>query len=363
LKDTPVMSDDPYHRLREFLDWFPLGFPATDSGVELRILKRLFTVEEAETAVLLTPLPEEASQVAARAGVPEETLEARLAAMAEKGLVFRVCREGKTLYNAAPFMIGLYEYSVEKIDEELAALYREYYEEAYLDEIGASDVPGFKVLPINESVEAETVLYPFLDLVEQVRAARKISVADCICRKESRLLGHACDYPMETCMSFGAAAEYYIENGIGREVFAEEAIEILRDADRAGLVHAGTNTKHLSNLCNCCPCCCASMKGITQRGHDKHKYFNALFEAVVDEGMCSGCEECAGRCPVGAMKFDGTARVDRESCLGCGLCAGVCVEGAITIKAREDMEEPFERVLHMGMAILDGKLKATGQAM
>jgi H+/Na+-translocating ferredoxin:NAD+ oxidoreductase subunit B len=355
------MSDEPYLRLREFLDLFPLGFPATDSGVELRILRRLFTVEEAETAVLLTPFPEEASQVATRAGVPVETLETRLAAMAEKGLVFRVRREGKTLYGAAPFMIGLYEYSVEKIDNELAGLYRQYYEEAYLDEMGASNVPGFKVLPINESVEAETVLYPFLDLVEQVKAARKISVADCVCRKESRLLGQACDYPLETCLSFGAAAEYYIETGIGREVSVEEAIEILRDADRAGLIHAGTNTKHLSNICNCCPCCCASMKGITQRGHDKHRYLNALFEAVVDEDACTGCEECTDRCPVGAMEFDGTARADRDSCLGCGLCAGVCAEGAITIMARADMEEPFDRVLYMGMAILDGKLKAGGR--
>jgi electron transport complex protein RnfB len=354
------LSEDPFSRLREFLDRFPLGFPATASGVELSILRRLFTEDEARAAVLLTPMPEEASQIAERAGIPAEELEARLRSMAEKGLVFRVRREGKTLYNAAPFMIGLYEYSVEKIDRELAALYREYYETAYLDEMGASDVPGFKVLPINESVEADTVLYPFLDLVEQVRAARKISVADCICRKESRLLGQGCDHPMEACMSFGAAADYYIENGIGREVTADEAIEILREADRSGLVHAGTNTRHLSNLCNCCPCCCASMKGITSRGHDRHRYLNALFEAVVDPEECVGCEECTDRCPVGAIELDGTARVLREACLGCGLCAGVCPEEAIKMKARKDMEEPFDRVLHMGLAILDGKLKAAG---
>ena len=45
------------------------------------------------------------------------------------------------------------------------------------------------------------------------RAARRIAVADCVCRKETRLLDHGCDYPRETCLSFGVAAEYYIENG------------------------------------------------------------------------------------------------------------------------------------------------------
>lgn len=351
------MSDSVYYELREFLDRFPVGFPQTDSGVEIEILKKLFTQEEAETALLLTPLPEEAILIAGRAELDPKQLEEKLEAMSRKGLIFRTRREGKTLYNSAPFMIGLYEYSVKIIDEELASLFKEYYETAYMEEMGASDVPSFKVLPIAEHVEADLVLYPFLKLEEEVRAARKISVADCVCRKEARLTGDGCDYPMETCLSFGAAADYYIENGLGREIDAEEALRILKEADEAGLIHAGVNTKHLSNICNCCPCCCASMKGITKKGQDKHKYLNALFEAVVDEEECTACEECVERCPVGAVRMEDTAAVDREKCLGCGLCAGVCPSGAITLRLREDMEEPFERVLHLGMAMLEGKKK------
>ena len=354
------MSDEAYYRLREFLDQFPLGFPATGTGVEIEILKRLFTEEEAKAAVLLTPFPEEASPIAERAAMEPGAFAELLDEMSRKGLVFRVHRVGKTLYNSAPFMIGLYEYSVKKIDRELAALYGEYYETAYMDEMGASNVPGFKVLPIGENIESEVVLYPFMNLIEDVRAARKISVAECICRKEARLVGKGCDGPMNTCLSFGAAAEYYIENGIGREVTADEAIAILEEADRAGLVHAGTNTTHLSNLCNCCPCCCASMKGITTRGHDKHKYLNALFEAVVDEEACTGCEECLERCPVGAITVSGSAVVARDLCLGCGLCAGTCSGDAITLRAREDMEEPFDRVLNLGVAIIEGKKKGSG---
>ena len=351
------MTEDAYYSLREFLNMFPLGFPATGSGVEIKILEKLFTEEEARAAILLTPFPGEATAIAERAGVDPAWLGTLLESMAARGLVFRVRRNGLILYNSAPFMIGLYEYSVGKIDRELAELYSEYYESAYMDEMGASDVPGFKVLPIGESIEDDMVLYPFANLIEEVRAARKISVADCICRREARLIDKGCDHPAETCLSFGAAAEYYIENGIGREVTADEAIAILEEADRAGLVHAGTNTRHLSNLCNCCPCCCASMKGITTRGHERHRYFNALFEAVVDAGACDSCEQCAERCPVGAISVvEGAAAVvERDACLGCGLCAGVCPERAITVHLKENIEEPFERVLALGAAIIEGK--------
>ncbi len=345
----------PYFRLREYLDQFPLGFPETPSGVEIRILKRLFTEQEAEIAVLLTPLPEDVSQIAGRTGLVRKDLEEKLESMSDKGLVFRVRREGKTYYNAVPFMIGLYEYSVKKIDEDLAALFKEYYDAAYMDEMGASNVPGFKVIPIAEDIRVDTTLYPYLKLKENIKAARRIAVAECLCRKEARLTGSGCDHPVENCLTFGAAAEYYIESGMGREITAREAIRIIEEADKAGLVHAGVNTKHLSNICNCCPCCCASMKGITKKGYDKQKYLNALFEAVIDREECTGCEDCVDRCPVGAITLEDTAIVDREKCLGCGLCATGCQSEAITLHLREDRNDPFDRVVELGMAILKGK--------
>jgi ferredoxin len=264
------MSDSPYSKLQEFLDRFPLGFPRTDSGVEIRILRNLFTEEEARVAVLLSPMPEEASRIAGRAGIDEAQLASKLESMSKRGLIFRVRRRGRTHFSSAPFMIGLYEY-------------------------------------------------------------------------------------LETCLSFGVAAEYYIENGLGREIGAEQALEILEDADRAGLVHAGANTRHLSNICNCCPCCCASMKGITTRGHDRVKYLNALYEAAIDPEACTGCGDCLQRCPVRAITLEDWARVNRDRCLGCGLCAGVCPVEAVALRGREDRQEPFERVLDLGLAILRGK--------
>jgi electron transport complex protein RnfB len=349
------MSVDSFEKLREFLDQFPIGFRKTSSGVEIKILKRLFTEEEAKLATFLTIRPERAGSIARRTGKNMSEIEEKLESMAKKGLIFRSRRDNRPLYNAAPFMIGLYEYSVKKIDKELAQLFKDYYHEAGLEEIGASNVPGFKVIPLEESIQTDTTLYPYQMLESSIKNARVIAVTDCICRKEAKLLGEGCEHPMETCLSFGVAAEYYIDNGIGRKITAEEAIHIIKEADESGLVHAGANSKHLSNICNCCPCCCASMKGMTQLGHDKQKYMNALFESIIDEELCISCGNCVERCPVKAIILEDIALVDRDLCLGCGLCASVCPEEAISLKPRDDAVEPFNRVLEMGAAIIEGK--------
>jgi len=99
------------------------------------------------------------------------------------------------------------------------------------------------------------------------------------------------------------------------------------------------------------------MKGITQKGFDKHRYLNALFESIIDQELCSGCGNCVDRCPVDAIILDEFAVVNRDLCLGCGLCAGVCPEEAITLHLREDEEEPYERVLALGKAVYEGKKK------
>ena len=98
------MADDIYKRLAEHLDNLPGGFPPTESGVEIRILKRLFTPEEAEFALQLTLIPEEARVIAHRAKVTIRDAEVRLESMAKKGLVFRVeLKIGQPMYMAAEF--------------------------------------------------------------------------------------------------------------------------------------------------------------------------------------------------------------------------------------------------------------------
>jgi len=97
------------------------------------------------------------------------------------------------------------------------------------------------------------------------------------------------------------------------------------------------------------------MKGMTQFGQDKQKFMNAVFESIIDEELCVACENCVERCPVKAITIENIAIVNRDLCLGCGLCASICPEESISLKPREDCEEPFDRVLEMGVAIIEAK--------
>jgi len=95
------MSEEIYRRLARHLDELPAGFPATKDGVELRILKRLFTPEEAELALHTTLIPEEAKVIARRAARPLEETRNRLAEMAQKGLLLSIEFPGRpALYMA-----------------------------------------------------------------------------------------------------------------------------------------------------------------------------------------------------------------------------------------------------------------------
>jgi len=171
------------------------------------------------------------------------------------------------------------------------------------------------------------------------------------------MLEEACKHPVENCLSFGAAAEYYIESGLGREITADEAIKILKEADESGLVHAGANSKHLSNICNCCPCCCAVLKSITQKGSYRERHLNPIFEPVVDADACTACEVCVERCPVDAIVVEDVAQVNRNKCLGCGLCTGTCPVEAISMVVREDVEHPFKNVTELAGAVMKAKGK------
>ncbi|MBU1187330.1 MAG: 4Fe-4S ferredoxin, partial [Acidobacteria bacterium] len=80
-----MTKKDVFRRLAKHLDDLPGGFPATDSGVELRILRRLFTEGEAELALLLSLILEEPASVAKRARMSIEETAEKLESMAKKG--------------------------------------------------------------------------------------------------------------------------------------------------------------------------------------------------------------------------------------------------------------------------------------
>ena len=88
-----TISEDPFLKLREFLDHFPIGYPKTSSGIEIKILKRLFSEQEAKIAVYLTPIPEKISRIARRAGLERKEVEEILDSMEKMARIKDDARE------------------------------------------------------------------------------------------------------------------------------------------------------------------------------------------------------------------------------------------------------------------------------
>ena len=68
-------TDRIYVELQKHLDKQAVGFPATKTGVELRILKELFTPEQAEVALHLSVEPKSVVQVHEEMQAPDITVE------------------------------------------------------------------------------------------------------------------------------------------------------------------------------------------------------------------------------------------------------------------------------------------------
>ena len=329
-----------YEKVRERLDMFPQGFPKTKSGVELEILQNLLTPKEAEVMLFLRPSLELASTIAGRAGWDEKDLEEILYRMSKKGVIFRFkSPDQKNYYFLVPWVIGIWEFQVKNLNSENIKLFEKYFEEGMAQERKKTKTPGGRIIPVEREIQRMAEIQPFEKVSEIIDSHTRFAVADCICRKESRLLGKGCDKILEACMSFGPAADYYIENGLGREISKEEARQIILKAEDEGLVHYSSNhTGPKLFICNCCGCCCKALGFLT-----KYNLSTAIarsnYYAIVNEGTCTGCAICAARCQVKAIQIQNNhALINKDRCIGCGLCVSSCPTESISMVYRRSDE-------------------------
>jgi len=336
-----MSSNTVYERLREHLDSLPVGFPKTESGVEIRILKRLFTEEEAEMATYLTYIPETVEQIAQRIERDPKEIKPLLDQLANKGLIFRSHKGGITQYRAEWFAVGIYEHQVNNMTKELAEDFEQYMEEALGDELVASaDPPQLRVIPVAASLTPSMGVLPHEDAREIVKKQSKIAVAPCICKREKAVLGEQCEKPEEVCMVFSTGAHYYIENGYGREITVDEAIKILDEAHDAGLVCSPSNDQKGFVICNCCGCHCGILTNLKKLPNPASLVASNYY-SIVDMESCTGCETCLDRCQMDAISMEnGVAKIDLEYCIGCGLCVTTCPSEALSLKQKDEVVTP-----------------------
>ncbi len=326
-----------YERLRARLNDLANGFPETESKVEIRLLKRLFTEEEAELYLQMSPFLEKPEDVAQRLNRHVEELAPVLEHMAQKGHLFRKRNGDRVRYSAVPYVVGIFEHQLKRMDEDFARDHEEYFETAFGKTIQAFKTPVLRTIPINRQLVAKNPVAPFEDVLQIIENQAKIAIAPCVCRTTTKLAGKECDKPMENCFSFGSHAEYYVENKMGRYITIDEAKEIVKKNEEAGLVMQPFNSQKIGGMCSCCGDCCGVLRSLKMHPRPAEMVQSNYF-AQVDEAECTGCETCLERCQMEAIEVDdGIAAIDLIRCIGCGLCVTTCPVDAIElVKKRED---------------------------
>ncbi len=125
------MQIDIYRQLQKQLDQYSMGFPETESGIELKILKYLFSETDAAMFTVLTQTLETPQNVAARLNRPVEDIATKLDEMAEKGLLFRLKKGTDSRYGAISFVHGIFEFQVKNLKPDLVKMVRRYFDEAF----------------------------------------------------------------------------------------------------------------------------------------------------------------------------------------------------------------------------------------
>ncbi|MFO7696290.1 MAG: hypothetical protein R6X16_03945 [Anaerolineae bacterium] len=235
--------EQTYESLAAFLDRLPGGFPPSETGEHVRLLRYLFTPEEAALAVHLTLDAESPEAIAARASIPPDETAALLEQMAIKGLIRSVeAGDGPRRYHALPWVVGISELQLYRLDRDYLGRLNTYYRtQTQRPEIATT--PQMRVVPVGESIGFVPETLPHQRIGALVESQDRFAVMECICRKMEGLIDRACKAPLETCLTFGDWADYVVRTGRGRAIERAEVFEILRRADEANLVLEPSNSR------------------------------------------------------------------------------------------------------------------------
>jgi Fe-S-cluster-containing hydrogenase component 2 len=333
------MSENVYRQLQQKLDFYSMGFPATESGIELKILKYLFSEEDAKMFLAISHKLETASSIASSLNRPLDEVVGHLDDMAERGLLFRLQKPDSTKYATIPFVHGLFEFQVKKLKRDFAEMVREYFEEAFDASIQESADYFLRTIPVNQSIDATCNVANYDDAVEILKSKSRIVVTDCICRKSAALVDNGCGKSLEACFMFGSMGQYYLDRDMGREITLDEALGILVQCREEGLVTQPATSQNPGGMCNCCGDCCGVLKALNRSPQPAEMVFSN-YRAIVESDNCTGCETCLDRCQMNALEINDeeVAEVNKERCIGCGLCVTTCETGAMRLIPKSDTE-------------------------
>ena len=309
-------------------------------------------------------------RIAKVTGRDRKELEPMLAALCDKGLVVDVRLGDRYHYMPAPFVIGIFEFTMMRMHSsdpdigKVSRLFVDYLESGEFYAANFKD--GQQVSSRGRCRISSISAITWRSSTTRRSSGSSTTPAPSRCptaragTRSTTPAARSCKVPLETCTSFGSAADYLVRHGMGREISKSEMKDVVQRSKELKLVFSVDNVRNQpAFLCHCCGCCCGILEGI-----NKHGYPNAIVSSTlvphVNMEDCNGCQKCARACHVSAItlvpepkkassKRMFMPQIDETACIGCGVCSLVCEPDAIEMHKREQHvihpETTFERVI------------------
>jgi hypothetical protein len=288
-----------YQDLGEKIDGMMIRAPQNERFYA--ILRKLYSAEEADVVIRMPFGLSNLGRIAEVTGYEKTKLRRILDSLTSKGLVLDIYAKGKYHYMPSPIVVGIFEFTMMRTDADhdskmFAHLMHDYMQGD--NSFYAKNLAQGEQVSIMRSLPHGDVVKPseYVEVLDYEKAAALVEEADryavgfCSCRHKALHIGtKECDVPLESCTSFGIAADYIIRHNLGREISKEEMLETLELSKEHGLVLNADNVRHrIRFICQCCKCCCATLQGISKFGYP-NTVVTSSFIAEIDEESCTGC--------------------------------------------------------------------------
>ena len=354
------MADDQiYRQLQVQLDRYPIGYPATKSGVEIDLLKYFFTPGEARIALCLSLRSIGVDAIRKRLKnkfrieFSHQEMTALLDGMFMKGVIRRSEGASSPRYGVAMLAIGMFEYHVDDLTPELVEMMHRYFDEAFGAEFFGSSLPQLRTSPHLAAILPEYIVDTYDNMRHFITHTKEtLYVANCVCKQGEALIGKPClqTNNYEVCVLIGETG--YAARGRARRISKEECLALLDMAEKKGMVLQPGNSKKPNVICICCGCCCGVLT-TAKKDPRPAQFFATNYFARIDAASCTGCCVCVKRCQMEAIASDGTAfRVNLDRCIGCGLCVTTCKPRAASLIKKDRITVPPLNTEMLYLAIL-----------
>jgi Na+-translocating ferredoxin:NAD+ oxidoreductase RNF subunit RnfB len=317
--------------------------------VELRILKELFTPEQAAIALHLSIEPKSVIQVHQEmkaSGTTVEKVAQLLIEMVKNGAITAKEENGNYYFFTMPLLVGIAEMHGGRATPQFWQDFIAYLTGEFGKAYNSTKTSQMRTIPVGKSITVEHHVTTYDNIRDIINnTCDPIIINRCMCRMGAAARGNPCKktHREKTCMAFGEWAKLAVKGG-AQPISKEEALEIMRQNEEDGLVLQPNNYRKVDFVCACCGCCCGIL--MLQKALPNpalvwaHNYY-----VTVDAESCAGCGACVERCQVNAIKIEsdnGVPVINLERCIGCGNCVVSCAPEAIKLVKKAEETAPPE---------------------